>query len=110
MAGRNVPLPMAPHLENVVLPQTSWVVDAVRTVVREEAGAARGTRVMRVPVAMPKVNYEMEFGAVAAWQVAVGDKVEAGQVIADIETEKATLELEAPADGHDRGDRPRAWR
>jgi len=34
VAGRNVPLPMAPQLEAVVLPQPSWVVDAVRAVVR----------------------------------------------------------------------------
>lgn len=54
---------------------------------------------MRVPVAMPKINYEMEFGIVEAWRVAIGDTVAAGQVIADIETEKATVELEAPAAG-----------
>ena len=54
---------------------------------------------MRVPVAMPKVNYEMEFGIVAGWRVAAGDIVTAGQVLADIETEKAVVELEAPAAG-----------
>ena len=54
---------------------------------------------MRVPVPMPKINYEMEFGIVAGWRVAVGDPIQAGQVIADIETEKAVLELESPAAG-----------
>ncbi len=54
---------------------------------------------MRVPVEMPKVNYEMEFGIVEAWRKAVGDPVAAGEVIADIETEKATVELESPAAG-----------
>jgi pyruvate/2-oxoglutarate dehydrogenase complex dihydrolipoamide acyltransferase (E2) component len=54
---------------------------------------------MRVPVPMPKINYEMEFGIVASWHVAIGDTVKAGQVIADIETEKAVVGLESPAEG-----------
>jgi len=54
---------------------------------------------MRVPVPMPKVNYEMEFGIVQAWHHAVGDAVREGEVIGDIETEKATVELTAPVSG-----------
>jgi pyruvate dehydrogenase E2 component (dihydrolipoamide acetyltransferase) len=37
----------------------------------------------------------MEEGVVAEWRVAVGDKVKRGQVIADIETDKATMEFES---------------
>ena len=37
VAGRNFPLPMAPKLENAVLPQTEWIVDAVRAVVKGDA-------------------------------------------------------------------------
>ena len=48
---------------------------------------------------MPKVNYEMEFGIVEAWRKTAGDAVVEGEVIADIETEKAIVELEAPAAG-----------
>ena len=40
VAGRNVPLPMAPKLENAVLPQASWIVDAVRTLVADRGPAA----------------------------------------------------------------------
>ncbi len=54
---------------------------------------------MRVAVPMPKVNYEMEFGIVGPWRVSVGETVSAGQVIGEIETEKANLDLEAPAAG-----------
>ena len=54
---------------------------------------------MRVAVLMPKASYEMELGIVAAWRKGVGDPVAAGEAIADIETEKVTLELEAPATG-----------
>ncbi len=34
VAGRNMPLPMAPQLENAVLPQAGWIVDVVRAAVR----------------------------------------------------------------------------
>jgi pyruvate/2-oxoglutarate/acetoin dehydrogenase E1 component len=37
VAGRNVPLPMAPKLENLVLPQTEWIVDAVSQAVGDAA-------------------------------------------------------------------------
>ena len=37
VAARNVPLPMSPKLENAVLPQTEWIVDAVRAAVKGEA-------------------------------------------------------------------------
>ena len=37
VAGRNVPSPMAPVLENAVLPQAEWIVDAVRSAVNGEA-------------------------------------------------------------------------
>jgi pyruvate dehydrogenase E1 component beta subunit len=36
VASRNVPLPMSPKLENTVLPQTEWIVDAVRAAVNGE--------------------------------------------------------------------------
>jgi pyruvate dehydrogenase E2 component (dihydrolipoamide acetyltransferase) len=53
----------------------------------------------RLAVEMPKVNYEMESGVVQAWRRQVGDAVVAGEPIADIETEKAIVELAAPATG-----------
>jgi pyruvate dehydrogenase E2 component (dihydrolipoamide acetyltransferase) len=53
----------------------------------------------RVAVEMPKVNYEMESGVVQAWRKRVGDSVVKGEPVADIETEKAVVELEAPAAG-----------
>jgi len=37
VAARNFPLPMAPKLENAVLPQTEWIVDAVRAAVKGDA-------------------------------------------------------------------------
>ena len=54
---------------------------------------------MRVSIDMPKVNYEMEFGIVGAWRAQVGATVAEGDVVADIETEKAVVELASPASG-----------
>jgi len=50
-------------------------------------------------VLMPKMGFDMEEGAVATWLKQEGERVRAGEVIAEIETDKATVELEAPADG-----------
>lgn len=48
---------------------------------------------------MAKLGYDMESGRIAAWTRAVGDAVRRGDVIAEIETEKATIEMEALASG-----------
>ncbi len=50
-------------------------------------------------VVMPKLGLTMETGAVGAWLVTEGDQVQAGQVIAEIVTEKITYELEAEVPG-----------
>ncbi len=54
---------------------------------------------MPVEIVMPALSPTMEKGKLANWQVKVGDKVEAGDVLAEIETDKALVELEATADG-----------
>ena len=54
---------------------------------------------MALEVIMPRAGYEMTEGTVVRWLKAEGDSVEAGEVIAEIETDKATLELEAHAPG-----------
>ncbi len=41
----------------------------------------------------------MEEGVIASWQVKVGDKVESGDILAEVETDKATMELESYNDG-----------
>jgi pyruvate dehydrogenase E2 component (dihydrolipoamide acetyltransferase) len=50
---------------------------------------------VRVEVRMPNLGMDMETGKIAAWLKQVGDPVERGEVIAEIETDKATLEMEA---------------
>jgi pyruvate dehydrogenase E2 component (dihydrolipoamide acetyltransferase) len=50
-------------------------------------------------VIMPKMGDGMEEGTLVEWLVKDGDKVKSGQVIGNIQTDKATLELEAPGSG-----------
>ncbi|HWE46076.1 MAG TPA: pyruvate dehydrogenase complex dihydrolipoamide acetyltransferase [Caulobacteraceae bacterium] len=50
-------------------------------------------------ILMPALSPTMEEGGLAKWHVKPGDKVEPGQVIAEIETDKATMEVEAVDDG-----------
>jgi pyruvate dehydrogenase E2 component (dihydrolipoamide acetyltransferase) len=50
-------------------------------------------------ITMPALSPTMEEGNLAKWHVKVGDKIEPGQVIAEIETDKATMEVEAVDEG-----------
>ena len=50
-------------------------------------------------ILMPALSPTMEEGTLAKWHVKVGDKVASGDVIAEIETDKATMEVEAVDEG-----------
>ena len=50
-------------------------------------------------VLMPRLSDTMTEGVIASWQKNVGDAVKKGEVLADIETDKATMELESYKDG-----------
>jgi len=54
---------------------------------------------MATTVTMPKYGETMEEGIVTEWTMEVGDKVDEGDIIAEIETHKAVFELEAPVSG-----------
>lgn len=54
---------------------------------------------MPINILMPALSPTMEEGTLARWHVAAGDKIEPGDVIAEIETDKATMELEAADEG-----------
>ena len=54
---------------------------------------------MAETIGMPKLGLTMETGAVGSWLVGEGDEVKAGQLIAEIVTEKITYELEAETAG-----------
>jgi len=52
-----------------------------------------------IDILMPALSPTMEEGALAKWHVKAGDTVKAGDVIAEIETDKATMEVEAVDEG-----------
>jgi pyruvate dehydrogenase E1 component beta subunit len=54
---------------------------------------------MPIPVLMPALSPTMTEGKLAKWHVKVGDAVKSGQVICEIETDKATMEVEAVDEG-----------
>ena len=54
---------------------------------------------MAIEILMPALSPTMEEGTLAKWLVKEGEAVKSGQVIAEIETDKATMEFEAADDG-----------
>lgn len=54
---------------------------------------------MPIPILMPALSPTMEEGKLAKWLVKEGDKVTSGTVLAEIETDKATMEVEAIDEG-----------
>jgi pyruvate dehydrogenase E2 component (dihydrolipoamide acetyltransferase) len=51
-------------------------------------------------IKMPKMSDTMTEGIIAKWITKVGDKVSSGDILAEVETDKATMELEAYEDGY----------
>ena len=54
---------------------------------------------MAIDILMPALSPTKESGTVSKWTVSVGDAVRSGDVIAEIETDKATMEVEAVEEG-----------
>ncbi|MBM4006561.1 MAG: 2-oxo acid dehydrogenase subunit E2 [Planctomycetes bacterium] len=54
---------------------------------------------MPISVTMPRLSDTMEAGTIVRWNVKEGDEVTSGQVVADIETDKATMEMPVFDDG-----------
>ena len=54
---------------------------------------------MPIELTMPRLSDTMEQGTIIKWNVKEGDEVSSGDVVADIETDKATMEMQAFDDG-----------
>lgn len=54
---------------------------------------------MPIEITMPRLSDTMEKGTIIKWHIAQGDEVAAGDVLADVETDKATMEMQAFDDG-----------
>ena len=50
-------------------------------------------------IRMPKMSDTMEEGVISSWLKKVGDQVKSGDILAEVETDKATMELESYDDG-----------
>lgn len=54
---------------------------------------------MKKEIVMPKIGLDMDEGTICEWKVAVGDKVAEGDVLCEIETDKATTNVESAVSG-----------
>jgi pyruvate dehydrogenase E2 component (dihydrolipoamide acetyltransferase) len=54
---------------------------------------------MRIEVTMPNLGYDMEEGKLVSWLKEVGEEVGRGEPLAEIETDKTTVEMESLAAG-----------
>ena len=79
-----------PKGEGDVPPQTAQAASG---------GSAIDISKMEEVVLMPRLSDTMTDGVIAAWHKKVGDDVKKGDLLADIETDKATMELESYKDG-----------
>lgn len=84
--GGSTPAPVA---------QTTAPAANVAAPAATDAALPVGVEVVR----MPKLSDTMTDGVVAKWHKKVGDKVKSGDLLADIETDKATMEFESFQDG-----------
>src|SRR5690606_33165137 len=66
---------------------------------RKTSSRRQGRSVMPIKVTMPALSPTMTEGNLAKWHKKEGDTVAAGDVIAEIETDKATMEVEAVDEG-----------
>jgi pyruvate dehydrogenase E2 component (dihydrolipoamide acetyltransferase) len=96
-AGEDISALLAQHAGGAPAP----AAPAVETPVPAPAAAATTLDVsaMEEVVLMPRLSDTMTEGVIAGWQKNVGDTVKKGEVLADIETDKATMELESYKDG-----------
>lgn len=89
--AKAVPAKAADESTNVTAPATQAA----------SAPAATGVDYAKMEevVLMPRLSDTMTEGVIAGWQKNVGDAVKKGEILADIETDKATMELESYKDG-----------
>ena len=79
-------------------PELATASTTTNTSPKETSSVADASSMEEV-VLMPRLSDTMTEGVIAGWHKKVGDKVAKGEVLADIETDKATMELESYKDG-----------
>ncbi len=81
------------------VPAAAPAAPAAAAPAQASAPAPAATNVKASVIRMPKMSDTMTEGTIAAWHKKVGDKVKSGDVLAEVETDKATMELESYEDG-----------
>jgi pyruvate dehydrogenase E1 component beta subunit len=93
LGGADSPIPYNPVLEKATVPQEDDIFNGRATTRRP------GATLMAIEVILPKVDMDMESGAIVEWKVAEGDLVNQGDILFEMETNKAMMEVEAPGTG-----------
>ena len=83
----------------VVSPAPTATPSPAPAVAEVKVPAASTSSIPAIVVTMPKMSDTMQEGTIAAWLKKVGDPVKSGEIIAEVETDKATMELESYEDG-----------
>jgi pyruvate dehydrogenase E2 component (dihydrolipoamide acetyltransferase) len=73
--------------------------DFIKTIFGHLKKTNRAEQLMAEIIRMPKMSDTMEEGVIAAWLKKVGDSVKPGDILAEVETDKATMELESYDEG-----------
>ncbi len=84
---------------NASAPVEALVASATPATAPASTTAAVDVSAMEEVVLMPRLSDTMTEGVIAGWHKQIGDTVKKGEVLADIETDKATMELESYKDG-----------
>ncbi len=90
-AAASSPVSEATEVEVVAAENSGETVE-----VEEEQGAPEGAYAVK----MPKLSDTMEEGTVVTWEKEIGDKIERGDVIATVETDKAIMDVEIFREGY----------
>jgi len=101
-AGEDVTALVAQHQGGAAAPAPAEVeapAAPVASAPAAPASAGLDISTLEEVVLMPRLSDTMTEGVIAGWQKQVGDTVKKGDVLADIETDKATMELESYKDG-----------
>ena len=102
-AGEDVAALVAQHSGGAAAPVAAPVVETAAPLAAPTPTAAPAAGLdlssLEEVVLMPRLSDTMTEGVIAGWQKQVGDTVKKGEVLADIETDKATMELESYKDG-----------
>jgi pyruvate dehydrogenase E2 component (dihydrolipoamide acetyltransferase) len=96
-AEKEAPAPKkpAPPVETAVAPEpVKPIVEEKKEEIMPSKPAAVNNDDV-VAILMPQAGQSMEEGTIIAWKVKEGDNIEVGQVICEIETDKATMDVEA---------------